>query len=191
MPHLGGKNCLFLNLQSSAVLERKHLEKQLQKIKQLVSSKLPTRILLITNADLTGLLSDREFLPVALIPQHFPFSTDSGQTRASFAVSIMLVMTDPIDWLVFKEELQEWARRHCPNLIINPMTDSRFCERLSPSHPPRVRALGKRSDSNIYQFLSLTPPHHENLREMVMKGFLSIWLTLFIRSASTTHYFQF
>lgn len=78
--------------------------------------------------------------------------------------------TDPIDWLAFKEELQEWARRHCPNLIINPMTDSRFCERLSPSHPPRVRALGKRSDSNIYKFLSLTPPRHENLREMVMKG---------------------
>ena len=173
---LTGKNSLFLYLQTSVLLEKKGFGKQLQKIKQLVSSKLPTRIFMIANTDLIGSLSDREFLPIAFIPQNFPFSTDLGQTRASFAVSIMLVInkesmwTDPIDWVDFKEELQEWARNHCPNLIINPVTDSRFCERLSPSHPPRARALGKRSDPTIYQFFSLTPPHHENLREMVMKG---------------------
>ncbi len=160
---------------STFPLERKNFEKQLQKIQQLVSSKLPTRILLITDADLIESLSDREFLPVALIPQHFPFSTNSGQTRASFAVSIMLVINKEPMWT---DPSTGWLQRRATGMGKNSL--SRFDHQphdwlqilwtVVSSHPPRARALGKRSDSNIYQFLSLTPPRHENLREMVMKG---------------------
>ena len=62
------------------------------------------------------------------------------------------------------------TEKHCPNLRINSTTDSRFRERLVPSHLPRSRGDGKAADSNAYQLFSLTPPRHEHFREMMMKG---------------------
>ena len=77
---------------------------------------------------------------------------------------------DPIDWSDFKEDLIDWSIKYCPNLSINSITDSKFRERLIPSHSPRSCALGMEGNTNIYQFFSLIPPRHEILKEMMMKG---------------------
>ena len=55
-------------------------------------------------------------------------------------------------------------------MSFNSNTDSKFRERLVPSHSPRIGMLGMRENSHVYQFFSLTPARHENLKEMVMKG---------------------
>jgi hypothetical protein len=116
-------------------------------------------------------------LEIAHIPTGFPFSTSRGTTdKTTWSVSIILAVnkesmwTDPIDWSALKEDLRDWSEKVCPNLTINPSTDLRFSERLVPSHSPRSCAHGMEGSTSIYQFFSLTPPHHENLKEMVMKG---------------------
>ncbi len=41
---------------------------------------------------------------------------------------------------------------------------------MTSSHSPRASAHGTEGSTNIYQFFSLTPSRHENLKEMEMKG---------------------
>ena len=77
---------------------------------------------------------------------------------------------DPIDWSCFKEDLTVWSEQRCPDLTINSITDLKFSERLAPSHSPRACAHGTERSTNIYNFFALTPPRHENLKEMEMKG---------------------
>ena len=77
---------------------------------------------------------------------------------------------DPINWSAFKEAFRDWSNKNCPNLTVTQVIDNRFCERLSPSHPPRSRATGKVNIPNIYHFGSPTPNHTENVNEMLAKG---------------------
>ena len=77
---------------------------------------------------------------------------------------------DPIDWSAFKENLSDWSEQNCPNLTINSIIDLKFSERLVPSHSPPTCAHGTEGSTKIYQFFSLTPPRHDNLKEMEMKG---------------------
>ena len=96
--------------------------------------------------------------------------------KITWPVSIMLAVNkesmwiDPIDWSAFKEDLSDWSEQNCPNLTIHSITDLKFSERLVPSHSPRTCAHGTEGSTKIYQFFSLTPPRHDNLKEMEMKG---------------------
>ncbi|MGH2639248.1 MAG: hypothetical protein ACRDF4_08230, partial [Rhabdochlamydiaceae bacterium] len=86
------------------------------------------------------------------------------------AVNKESMWIDPIDWSAFKEDLSDWSEQNCPNLTINSIIDLKFSERLVPSHSPRTCAHGTEGSTKIYQFFSLTPPRHDNLKEMEMKG---------------------
>jgi hypothetical protein len=77
---------------------------------------------------------------------------------------------DPIDWSSFKEDLQEWSGKNCSNLRIVPTTDSKFRERLTPTHLPRSRFSCGGNNAGIYQLASVTPTRNENVQEMLMKG---------------------
>jgi hypothetical protein len=113
-------------------------------------------------------------LEKAHIPSDFPFFTASGMTnKTTWSVSIILAVNkyveDPIDWSAFKHDFKDWSEKFSPNLTISP-TDLKFSERLAPSHSPRSCAHGMEGSTSVYQFFSLTPPHHEHLEEMIMKG---------------------
>ncbi len=173
---LEGKNILFVSLNAPST-DGKLLEKNVQKIKQLVLSKLPTRVLLVVSSNLLHFLTGREFLEIAHIPVGFPFCTPNGIIdKTTWPVSIALAINkesmwvDPIDWSGFKEDLNIWSEQHCTDLKINSITDLKFSERLAPSHSPRACAHGTEGSTTVYQFFSLTPPRHENLKEMEMKG---------------------
>jgi hypothetical protein len=149
----------------------------MEKVKRLVLSKLPTRILLVASPNLLSSLVGREFLEIAHVTHSFPFSTTLGQkNRTSHSVSLMLAINkesmsiDLIDWPAFKEDLVDWANKHCPNLNIDSNTDSRFRERLVPSHSPRALAHGINEIPCIYQLFSPVTPNHESVKEMVLKG---------------------
>ena len=86
------------------------------------------------------------------------------------AVNKESMWIDPIDWPAFKEDLVDWANKHCPNLNIDSNTDSRFRERLVPSHSPRALAHGINEIPCIYQLFSPVTPNHESVKEMVLKG---------------------
>ena len=86
------------------------------------------------------------------------------------AVNKESMWIDPIDWSAFKEDLSDWSEQKCPNLTISSITDLKFSERLVPSHSPRTCAHRTEGSTKIYQFFSLTPPRHDNLKEMEMKG---------------------
>ena len=167
---LEGKNIVFVYLRAPSA-EGKFLEMNFEKIKQLVLSKLPTRILLVVSSNLLSSLSGREFLEIAHIPVGFPFSTSNGPiAKITWPVSIMLAVNkesiwiDPIDWSAFKEDLSDWSEQNCPNLTINSIIDLKFSERLVPSHSPRTCAHGTGGSTKIYQFFSLTPPPPRQLK---------------------------
>jgi hypothetical protein len=172
---LAGKNLLFVCLQHDS--DGKVFKDKMDKIKKLLLSKLPTRILLISPPRLLSVLEGREVLELAQVPHSFPFRSQlDAPSFATTPVSVILLINkesmwmDPINWSAFKEDLRDWSDKNCPNLSITQVIDTRFCERLSPSHSPRSCATGKVYVPNIYHFASPTPNHHENVNEMLIKG---------------------
>ena len=115
-----GKNILFVCLQD--IFDCKIFKDKMGKIKKLLLSKLPTRVLLIGPSRLLSILEGPEVLGLAQAPHSFPFPC---------------LWIDPINWSAFKEAFHDWSDKNCPNLTITQVIDTRFCERLSPSHSPR------------------------------------------------------
>ena len=107
---------------------------------------------------------DREVLELAKAPHSFPFRSHLDVPDfAKSAVSITLLINkesmwiDPINWSAFKEAFHDWSDKNCPNLTITQVIDTRFCERLSPSHSPRSHATGKVNIPNIIISVLLLP----------------------------------
>ena len=141
----------------------------MDKIKNLLLSKLSTRVLLIGPSRLLSILEGREVLELAKAPHSFPFRSHLDVPDfAKSAVSITLLINkesmwiDPINWSAFKEAFHDWSDKNCPKLTITQVIDTRFCERLSPSHSPRSHAPSKVNIPNIYHFVFL-PNNHEKV----------------------------
>jgi hypothetical protein len=169
-----GRNILLV----SPPVDQKSLKPKLAKIKKLVLSKSPARILFIGPPEQLLLLTDCTTLEIAKIPIGFPFlSLYNSVHRVAYSISITLIVnkesmwTDPIDWSPFKNDLLHWSNLECSNLTIAQITDLMFRERLVPSHAPRSISASQRAEtSSTYQLLSPTPPRHENCDLMVRKG---------------------
>jgi hypothetical protein len=130
---LAGKNILFV---CSDIFDCKIFKDKMNKIKNLLLSKLPTRVLLIGPSRLLSILEGREVLELAKAPHSFPFRSHLDvPDLAKSAVSITLLINkesmwiDPINWSAFKEAFHDWSDKNCLNLTITQVIDTRFCER--------------------------------------------------------------
>src|SRR5690348_14839801 len=106
-------------------------------VQTLASSKLPTRIFLVcTTLVSPNILKNRNFLEIATIPRDFPLGltekTDTSPLLTTRSISLILainkesMLIDPIEWGSFKQKLDEWAEKYCPNLEVSQLTDNLF-----------------------------------------------------------------
>ena len=158
---LTGKNCLLVCTRN----ESKNLDTFSKKIRLLIDSKLPTRILLVLPTQLLQKMNlpPRKILNLAYISKHFllthPEELENWEVKAEEPYSMALainqesMLIDPIQWEAFKKQLLAWAGVNCPNLIVPELTDNLFNERTPLSHAPRAKNVWTScSSSGAYKF---------------------------------------
>ena len=129
----------------------------IDRVKWLMKSKKPTRVLIVGASSLFNFLS-RGWLEVPFASSGFPAENSAEKKTMDQAVSLILALNresmlfDPCDWVQLKSELLKWAEVACPLLQINELTDRLFCERTSVRHSPRIIPYLPRKCTSVYKF---------------------------------------
>jgi len=178
---LAGHNT-FIFLHS---MESKAREKIVDLIREWISSKKPTRVIIIAQrSDVEPWFrpNDRKFLELAKSDCDFPLihltATISGRAPLCSAkpMSIVLALNkesmlfDPIDWPALKSDLIEWAAKQCPGLVVSTATDKLFRERVIPGHRARVRYQEIPKPMGVYSPFSPHSSKGLELKHLVQIG---------------------
>jgi len=162
-------------------MESKAREKTVDLIREWISSKKPTRVIIIaqrTDVEPWFRPNDRKFLEVANSDYNFPLihstATISGRPNLCSAkpMSIVLALNkesmlfDPIHW----PALIEWAAKQCPDLVVSSATDKLFRERVIPGHRARVSYQEIPKPTGVYSFFSPHSSKGLELKHLVQIG---------------------
>ena len=116
----------------------KESQVSLDKINNWISTKKPTRLILISRSEEVSKWchpKNRNFLEIARIPRAFPVTyTDYATSNHLLPDSISIILAlnkesmllDPIDWNAFRHDFREWAEHNVPEHEIPDWTDKLF-----------------------------------------------------------------